>query len=84
VEAAYVRAHDLCHLLGETPALVGVLYGLATLHEYRGDFHLSQALIEERLQLLGSSGDPSLLAVPPGRLHGVAGAHLDSPEPVRP
>ena len=61
VEAAYVRARDLCHLLGETPALVGVLYGLATLHEYRGEFQASQALIEERLRLLGTSGAPSLL-----------------------
>jgi adenylate cyclase len=59
VEAAYVRARDLCYQLGNPPELLGVLYGLATLHEYRGDFHISQALMEQRLRLLSAPGAPS-------------------------
>ncbi|MDQ4076490.1 MAG: AAA family ATPase [Chloroflexota bacterium] len=56
-EQAYVRACNLCERLGDRQRLSSVLYGLATLHELRGEYTRSQALLEERLQLEHDSQD---------------------------
>jgi predicted ATPase len=50
-EAAYVRACELAQQVGDAQHLSPVLYGLATLHEMRGEYTQSQTLLEERLQL---------------------------------
>lgn len=49
VEAAYVRAGDLCRRLGDPPERCLVLYGLATVHELRGRYQQSEALLEQQL-----------------------------------
>jgi len=58
--AAYRRARELCEQLGARDELSRVLYGLATLEEYRANYAVSQALIEERLRLDGSEPDRGL------------------------
>lgn len=51
VRAAYERALSLCRRLGDHALADAVLYGLATLHEYRAEYERSQQLMEERLRL---------------------------------
>lgn len=51
VEQAYLRARDLCLELGDARQLSSVLYGLAVLYEFRGEYQKSQALMEQRLAL---------------------------------
>jgi len=50
-EQAYVRACDLCQRLGNQSVLATVLYGLAYLREFRGQYSRSQELVQERLGL---------------------------------
>jgi predicted ATPase len=61
VEQAFIRAHELsCQL--DTPAeTFRVLYGMATMHEYRGEYQRSQMLMEDRLQVPAAPDDPKLL-----------------------
>ena len=49
-EEAFARAHELCQQLGDTPLRFQVLFGLAALHEWRGEYHKSQALMARRLR----------------------------------
>jgi len=51
VERAYVRCREITEGLGDREKLAQVLYGMAYLHEIRGDFHLSEPLLEECLGL---------------------------------
>jgi predicted ATPase/DNA-binding winged helix-turn-helix (wHTH) protein len=51
VRDTYERALELCRLLPDQTPLDAVLYGLATLHEYRAEYGRSQELTEQRLQL---------------------------------
>src|SRR5690606_12219524 len=51
VRDAYERALDLCEHLGDHALADSVLYGLATLHEYRAEYERSQVLMERRLRL---------------------------------
>ena len=60
VEEAYLRAHALSARLGHPPQLGPVLYGLASLREYRGEYKDAQALLEERLKLPQAGEDPAL------------------------
>ena len=60
VEEVYVRAHSLSARLGHPPQLGPVLYGLASLREYRGEYEDAEALLEERLQLPEAEEDPAL------------------------
>lgn len=60
VEEAYVRAHNLSARLGHPPQLGPVLYGLASLREYRGEYKDAELLLEERLQLPQAGEDPAL------------------------
>jgi DNA-binding winged helix-turn-helix (wHTH) protein/predicted ATPase len=50
-ELAFGRARELCERTGDTAQLARVLYGLAYLHELRGEYPRSQSLVEERLRL---------------------------------
>jgi serine/threonine protein kinase/pimeloyl-ACP methyl ester carboxylesterase/tetratricopeptide (TPR) repeat protein len=58
-ERAYNRARQLSEMLNDSEQLAKVLYGLAYLHEFRGDYPRSQSLIEERLAVPVS--DPGAL-----------------------
>jgi serine/threonine protein kinase/DNA-binding SARP family transcriptional activator/pimeloyl-ACP methyl ester carboxylesterase/predicted ATPase len=51
VEQAYLRAHDLARRLGATRQLSSIMYGLAVVYEFRGDYRRSQLLMEQRLEL---------------------------------
>jgi DNA-binding winged helix-turn-helix (wHTH) protein/tetratricopeptide (TPR) repeat protein len=51
VQDTYERALELCRMLPEETPLDAVLYGLATLHEYRAEYGRSQELTEQRLRL---------------------------------
>ncbi len=53
-EQAYVRACELCQELGNVSVLATVLYGLAYLREFRGQYTRSQELTQERLDLPSS------------------------------
>jgi predicted ATPase len=48
-EDALMRAYELCQQLEDTPLRFQVLFGLAALHEWRGEYQRSQALLEQRL-----------------------------------
>jgi type II secretory pathway predicted ATPase ExeA/tetratricopeptide (TPR) repeat protein len=50
-EAAFARARELAETLADTDALIAILYRLATLHEVRGEYVLSETLIEQCLAL---------------------------------
>ena len=54
VREAYERALELCLLLPVETPLDSVLYGLATLHEYRAEYDRSRELMERRLGLDGA------------------------------
>ncbi|HEX6912956.1 MAG TPA: hypothetical protein VF142_21280, partial [Longimicrobium sp.] len=57
-ELAYTRARALCEETGDTAQLARVLYGLAYLHELRGEYPRSQSLVEERFRLDVPDGEP--------------------------
>ncbi len=62
-QQAYDRACELCLDLGDTQRLGSILHGLATLHEFRGEFKRAQDLVEQRLDLLHENqGDFALAA----------------------
>jgi DNA-binding SARP family transcriptional activator/predicted ATPase len=50
LEVALVRAHELCQQLDDTPLRSQVLFGLAALYEWRGEYERAQVLMEQRLQ----------------------------------
>lgn len=58
VEAAYERGRTLAGRLEDPEALGRALYGLAYLHEFRGEFPTAQALVRERLEL-SEEADPN-------------------------
>jgi len=49
-EAAFRRAYELGQQLGDTPLGAQVLFGLAGLHEWRGEYQQAQALLEPQLR----------------------------------
>jgi DNA-binding winged helix-turn-helix (wHTH) protein len=49
IEANYERAREVCELSGDSEHLPPVVYGLATLHEYRGEYDRSEALMSRHL-----------------------------------
>jgi DNA-binding winged helix-turn-helix (wHTH) protein/predicted ATPase len=51
VEAAYGRARELCVALARPRELSLVLHGLAAVNEFRGRYHVSEALLEQILRL---------------------------------
>ena len=61
-ERAFLRARELCRQMADEPTeLSRVLYGLANLYEFRGDFATSGTLIEQRLSLPADCDDEAFL-----------------------
>ncbi|HEV8714159.1 MAG TPA: adenylate cyclase, partial [Candidatus Binatia bacterium] len=61
VEKVYSRARELCGLIGETPQLFRVLWGLWTLYLTRGDCRIARDLGEQLLRLARNTQDPASL-----------------------
>ena len=61
VEKNYTHARELCDQLGETPQLFPVLWGLARMHDTRGELGLGRSLGEQLLTLAQKVQDPALL-----------------------
>jgi predicted ATPase len=61
VEENYTRARTLCERLGETLQLFPVLWGLARMHDTRGELKEGQVLAEQLLDLARRARDPALL-----------------------
>jgi DNA-binding winged helix-turn-helix (wHTH) protein/predicted ATPase len=57
VERAYRRALELARELGDQRAVAGLLYEFAALHEMRGDYAASEALLDEALRVEGTGLD---------------------------
>jgi DNA-binding winged helix-turn-helix (wHTH) protein/predicted ATPase len=51
VEATYTRARELCTVLERPHELSLVLHGLAAVNEFRGRYHVSEALLAEVLRI---------------------------------
>jgi predicted ATPase len=61
VEENYTQARSLCQHLGETPQLFPVLWGLARMHDVRGELRVGAELGEQLLKLAQKLQDPALL-----------------------
>ena len=61
VEQNYTRARTLCERLGETPQLFPVLWGLARIHDARGDLKVGRELSDQLLNLAQRAQEPALL-----------------------
>ena len=61
LEAALVRAHALCQQLDDTPLRFQVLFGLAALYEWRGEYEQAQVLMEQRLRASDRQQDGAFL-----------------------
>ena len=61
VEENYTRARILCEQFGETPQLFPVLWGLARMHDTRGELRIGRRLGEQLLTLAQRVQDPALL-----------------------
>jgi predicted ATPase len=61
VEENYTLARKLCEQLGETPQLFPVLWGLARMHDIRGELRVGQRLGEQLLDLAHRAQEPQLL-----------------------
>jgi predicted ATPase/tetratricopeptide (TPR) repeat protein len=55
---AYLRAYKLGQALGRPPEISPTLYGLAVLHELRGEYREAQVLMQEHLQLTEVQQNP--------------------------
>jgi predicted ATPase len=72
VEAAYIRARDLCKRSGESPQLFSILLGLGRFYFARGELRTSRELREQLLVLAQRLQDPGLIA----RAHSMLGETL--------
>jgi predicted ATPase len=61
VEENYTRARVLCEQIGATPQLFPVLWGLARMHDTRGELRVGRGLGEQLLTLAQKVQDPALL-----------------------
>ena len=67
VEETYLRARELCHLVGETPRLFPVLHGLYRFHHVRGELQAAREAGEQLLSLAERPRGPGLVrGGPPG------------------
>jgi class 3 adenylate cyclase/predicted ATPase len=95
VEDAYTRARELCQQMGETPALVPVLFGLWRFYVVRPQLHTARELGDTLLRLAQQAHDPALAviahyalgltwfylgALPAARLHLEAGIACYTPD----
>jgi predicted ATPase len=61
-ERAFLRARELCRPAADgPPELSRVLYGLANLYEFRGEFDTSETLIQQRLRLPADADGASFI-----------------------
>ena len=63
VEHAYTQARALCRQVGETPALVPVLFGLSRFYMAQPQLHTARELGETLLRLAQHSHDPALAVI---------------------
>ena len=61
VEQNYTRARVLCEQLGETPQIFPVLWGLARMHDVRGELRVGRELGGQLLTVAQRAQDPALL-----------------------
>jgi len=61
VEATYTAARELCQQLGETSKLFPVIWGLARMHDSRGELNLGRELGEQLFHLAQRVQEPALL-----------------------
>jgi DNA-binding winged helix-turn-helix (wHTH) protein/tetratricopeptide (TPR) repeat protein len=54
-EQNYLRATDLARALGDVPLLSRMLYGTATMYEYRGEYKKAELIANERIALDGET-----------------------------
>jgi predicted ATPase len=98
VEQAYTQAYALCQQVGETPALVPVLYGLWRFYLNRPQLHTARELGDTLLRLAHQAHDPALAvlahaalgqtwfflgALPAARQHLEAAIARDTPDQRR-
>ena len=57
----YTRARELCQLVGETPQLAPVLWGLVTFYGQKGDAQTAGELAEQLMRLPQNTQDPAAL-----------------------
>jgi len=60
-EENYHRASELARNLGDDATLSQVLYGMANMYEYRGEYRRSEAIVRERLRRVGKTSDVSAI-----------------------
>jgi predicted ATPase len=60
VAETYLRARELCRLVGDTPRLFPVLHGLYRFHHVRGELQAAREVGEQLLRLAEGLGDPAL------------------------
>lgn len=60
-EDNYHRALELARSLRDDAALSQVLYGMANMYEFRGEYRRSEAIVRERLRLPGTASDVSAI-----------------------
>jgi predicted ATPase len=63
VEHAYSQAYALCQRMGETPALVPVLFGLWRFYLLRPQLHTARELGDTLLRLAQHADDPALAVI---------------------
>jgi predicted ATPase len=61
VEENYKKARELCDRIGNTANLFPILWGLARMHDSRGELRRGQNLGEQLLHLAQEAGDSALL-----------------------
>ena len=61
VEQNYTRARVLCEQLGETPQIFPVLWGLARMHDVRGELRVGRELGGQLFTIAQRAQDPALL-----------------------
>jgi DNA-binding winged helix-turn-helix (wHTH) protein/tetratricopeptide (TPR) repeat protein len=61
IQASYEPARELCEATGDTQRLAAAVYGLATLHEYRGEYERSEALMSRQLDVGATALEPEAL-----------------------
>jgi class 3 adenylate cyclase/predicted ATPase len=61
VEENYTRARELCERLEDTPQLFPVLFGLARMHDLRGELKIGRDLGKQLLSVAERAQEPALL-----------------------
>jgi class 3 adenylate cyclase/predicted ATPase len=87
VEANYVRARELCQVVGESPQVIPAIWGLWQFYLVHGPLRASRDLGEQLIALARTMGDPAILLMAHNALgtsliwfgeHERANEHLDA------